>query len=85
MRKTDFCKDENKGAYQLRSDCEADQRLCFRYSDSTFPLLVKSKVSSFYLFSDTIQASLQLTWSETPKPGFLASRLICILYLHVAL
>ena len=25
----DFCLCENKGADQLRSDCEADQRLCF--------------------------------------------------------
>ena len=27
MRKTDFCLCENKGADQLRSNCEADQRL----------------------------------------------------------
>ena len=36
---------ENKGADQLRSNCEADQRLCFRYTDSAifflnFKLLV---------------------------------------------
>ena len=30
---------ENKGADQLRSNCEADQRFCFRYMDSTIPLL----------------------------------------------
>ena len=29
MRKPDFCLCENKGADQLRSNCEADQRLCF--------------------------------------------------------
>ena len=38
---------ENKGADQLRRNCEADQRLCFRYSDSTVPLLLKSEISSF--------------------------------------
>ena len=38
---------ENKGADQLRSNCEADQRLCFRYSDSTIPLLLKPEISSF--------------------------------------
>ena len=38
---------ENKGADQLRSNCEADQRLCFRYSDSTIPPLLNSKISSF--------------------------------------
>ena len=47
MRKTDFCLYENKGADQLRSNCEADQRLCFRYTDSTIPLLLKSEISSF--------------------------------------
>ena len=30
----------------LRSNREADQRLCFRYLDSTIPLLPKSKISS---------------------------------------
>ena len=37
IRKQDFCLCENKGADQLRSNCEADQRLCFRYMDSTIP------------------------------------------------
>ena len=47
MRKTDFCLCENKGADQLRSNCEADQRLCFRYTDrTTLPLLI-SKISRF--------------------------------------
>ena len=39
--KTGFCLGENKGADQLRGNREADQRLCFRYSDSTIPLLLK--------------------------------------------
>ena len=30
---TDFCLWVNKGADQLHSYCEADQRLCFRYTD----------------------------------------------------
>ena len=30
-----------------RSAREADQRLCFRYTDSTLPLLLKSEISSF--------------------------------------
>ena len=41
-----ICLGENKGADQLRRNCEADQRLCFRYTDSTIPLLSKSKISS---------------------------------------
>ena len=44
--KSDFCLCENKGTDQLRSNCEADQHLCFRYTDNTFPLLSKSKISS---------------------------------------
>ena len=34
-----FCICEIKGADQLRRNCEADQRLCFRYIDCTSPLL----------------------------------------------
>ena len=45
--KPTICIGENKGADQLRSNCEADQRLCFRYSDSTIPPLLNSKISSF--------------------------------------
>ena len=43
MRKPDFCLGENKGADQLRGNREADQRLCFRYTDSTISLLLKSE------------------------------------------
>ena len=74
VRKPDFCLGENKGTDQLRGNREADQRLCFRYSDSTIPLLLKSEISSFYLFSVLVQVGLCRTWSETPKTGFLASR-----------
>ena len=46
MRKPAFCNCENKDADQLRGNREADQRLCFRYTDSTIPLLPKSEISS---------------------------------------
>ena len=36
--KPTICIGENKDADQLRGNREADQRLCFRYSDSTIPL-----------------------------------------------
>ena len=45
-RKPDFCICENKEADQLRGKREADQRLCFRYTDNTIPLLAKSEISS---------------------------------------
>ena len=38
----------NKDADQLRGNREADQRLCFRYTDSTIPLLSESLA----IFSD---------------------------------
>ena len=37
--KPNFCICENKDADQLRGNREADQRLCFRYTNSTIPLL----------------------------------------------
>ena len=45
VRKPTFCICENKDADQLRGNREADQRLCFRYIDSTIPLLSKSEIS----------------------------------------
>ena len=47
MGKPTICIGENKDADQLRGNREADQRLCFRYSDSTIPPLLNSKISSF--------------------------------------
>ena len=41
VRKSAFCICEKKDADQLRSNRETDQRLCFRYIDSTIPLLSK--------------------------------------------
>ena len=45
MRKPDFCKYENKDADQLCGNRAADQRLCFRYIDSTTPLRPKSETA----------------------------------------
>ena len=47
MGKPTICLGENKDADQLRGYREADQRLCFCYSDSTIPPLLNSKISSF--------------------------------------
>ena len=46
VRKPAFCICKNKDADQLRGDREADQRLCFRYTDSTILLLPKYEISS---------------------------------------
>ena len=45
-RKPAFCICENKDADQLRGNREADQHLCFRYSDSMILLLPIYKISS---------------------------------------
>ena len=46
MRKPAFRTWENKDTDQLRDNREADQRLCFRFIDSTIPLLSKSELSN---------------------------------------
>ena len=66
---------ENKDADQLRGNREADQRLCFRYTDSTIHLLPKSELSSIQLSSVAVQPWLCRTWSATPNTGFLTTRL----------
>ena len=51
MGKPTICIGENKDADQLRGNREADQRLCFSYSDSTIPLYLNPKfqASNFLL------------------------------------
>ena len=44
MRKPAFCTCENKDADQLRGNREADQCLCFRYTDCTIPLPPNSEI-----------------------------------------
>ena len=76
VRKPTICMGENKDADQLRGNREADQRLCFRYTDSTFPPLLIPKFSRFWVSSVTVQAGLCWTWSETQIVGFVMHRLI---------
>ena len=77
-----FAYAKKKDADELRGSREADQRLCFHYTDSTIPLLLNPK----------FQASSHLQWlpsrfvsdlgSESPKTGFLMSRLIYLYPCH---
>ena len=64
LRKPTTCIGENKDTDQLCSNCTADQHLSFRYTDSTIPLLLKPKISSFKPSSVTVQSGLCQTWSE---------------------
>ena len=52
MEKPTYCICENKDADQLRGNREADQRLCFRYLDSTIQYL--------YFLNTIFQASSHL-------------------------
>ena len=65
MRKPTFCMCENKDADQFRGNREADQYLCFRYIDSTIPLLSKSEIPCLYPSSVAVQPGLCRTRSET--------------------
>ena len=56
MRKTFFfylC--DHKGADQLRSNCEADQHLCFRAMDTAIPPLCITQILRFLHFSVIVQ------------------------------
>ena len=70
MIKTDLSLCGNKGADQLCINCTADQRLCFRYSDSTIPILVKSEILNFYTSLVTAQAGLCQTHLKSLRPVF---------------
>ena len=74
-----ICIDKNKGADQPRSNCEADQRLCFRYTDSTIPLFSKCKTST--LSPSSVMSDL----FGTQIVGFLTHMLILYQgkYLHI--
>ena len=82
MGKPAFCICENKGADQLRSNRAADQRLCFRYTDSTIPLLHKSEISSLGSSYVAVQPGLCRAWYKTPNTGFLTTRLKTFLLPH---
>ena len=58
MRKPTICIGENKDADHLRGIYEADQRLCFRYSESKIPLLPKSETLNIYLSLVAVQLGL---------------------------
>ena len=75
MGKRTICIGENKGTDQLRSNCEADQRPCFRYTDSTILPLLIAKISRLKLASVTGQTGLCWTWWGTQIVGFLTHRL----------
>ena len=64
-----ICEQErHRSAY---ASTQSDQCL-----DSIIRLVSKSEISSLYLASVAAKAGLSLPWSQTPKPGFLVTRLL---------
>ena len=77
MRKPDFCICENQGADQLcGGNRTADQRLCFRSTDSTIRLLSKSEISKPLTIFCDCTARFVSDLAAKPKTSFLALRLI---------
>ena len=76
MRKPDFAYAKTKAQISCAVAAQLIQAFVFaaRVVQSLFFLNSKSQAFSF--FSVTVQAGLCQTWSETPKTGFLVSRLI---------
>ena len=75
MRKPAFCIRENKGADQLCDNRTADQQLCFRYIDSTIPLLPKSEFFKPLIISSGCAARFVSDLVENPE-GFLMTQLL---------
>ena len=82
ITKPTICICEYKGADQLRStcNCEADQRLCFRYSDSTVPPLLKPEISSVLALICDCTGRFVLDLVGNHIVGFPTRRLICCTY-----
>ena len=69
MRKPVYAVCEQQRRRSACTSTQSDQHLCCS--------LLISKISSLYLASVAAQASLCLTWWETPKTGFLMMMLKC--------
>ena len=58
------------------ASAQSDQRLCYsRVLESIISRLAMSEIVIFYLVSTAEENGLKLALSETPKTGFLATRL----------
>ena len=70
----------NKGADQHAHPCSLISAFVVRCLDSMIPLVSISEISRLHLVSVAAQAGLCLTWLETPKTGFLMTRLSCFVF-----
>ena len=68
VRKPAFCICENKNADQLRGNREADQRLCFRHTDSSIPLLSKFDIRHFKPLAIFYGCTAWFVWDLVGNP-----------------
>ena len=73
MRKPPYA--NNKGADQPAHPRSLISAFVIRCLDRIIPLVSTLKISSLLLVSVNVQAGLSLTWSETPRTGFVVTRL----------
>ena len=76
MRKNVLALCEQRRCRSACASAQSDQRLCFHCLDSVILLVSISEISSLYLTAVAAQAGLCLLCSQTPKTGFLMTRLI---------
>ena len=77
MRKPVLPYANNKGADQPAHPRSLISAFVVRCLYSIIPLVSISDISSLSLASVAAQACLSLTWSQTPKAGFLVTMLKC--------
>ena len=75
MRKPVFVYANNKDAGQPAHPRSLISVYVIRCLDSIIPPFSIFEISNLYLVSVAVQAGLSLTWSQTPKTGFLVTRL----------
>ena len=73
MRKPVLPYANNKGAGQPAHQHCLISAFVVRFLDSIIPLVSISKISRLELASEAAQPGLSVTWSETPKTGFLVT------------
>ena len=73
MRKPVLPYSNNKNADQPAHPRSLISAFVVRCLDSVIPLLAIYDISRLYLVSVAEQVGLSLTWSETPKTGFLVT------------
>ena len=69
MRKPAFRICENKDADQLSGNCEADQRLCFRYTDHIWQ--ETTTFFTYHVFVTWVAWVTRVAGTEIPKLAFL--------------